>query len=367
MKFLRAVFLVSLCAVMSFVSGCGGGGGGGGITNTAGSLSVTATVSGSQIIATAKYTNASFANLSGLKIDFSTNQLGLVVGSTVTTDDSGTAVAVLNIVNVPSVTTVNVIAKTGNLTASAPVTLVLPTLSLTLNTATVSLGTPLVATAIYTNPYAVSLKGVNIVFSSDKTGLFDSVTVKTDDTGKAVAFMVPKNTITTQTNAIIYAMRDTQTQTASVTVKPESLTISAPANAEKEVKSTSGGIVRFIPSGVEKFTIVNTGDGLPLANKSVTLSIQTILNGEGVDVIFWKNYPVEPYTDPTSITIPTDSAGQFPIQATVDVPFPGAEPGGESNNIVTVVWKVTYTSSSGTVIGYASTMYSVTNKPPAAE
>ncbi len=364
MKSLGTLVFAVICATVMSISGCGGGGGGGGDSATVGSLSVSATVSGTQIVATAKYSNPLYSDLQGVKIDFASSQSSLVVGTTVSCDSTGTAVAVLNIVGVPSVETINIVARTGNLIASAPVSLTLPSLSLSLNTTDLTLGIPLVATAKYSNPHAASLKGVDIVFSSNNASLFDAVTVKTDDTGTAVAYMVPKNTISSTTNALISAKRDTQVQTASVTVKPASLTISAPADATKEISSTTGGYVRFIPSGVESFTVVKTGDGLPVANAEVTLSIQTILNGTGVDVIFWEDYPVDPYIDPTTITITTDSAGQFPIQATVDVPVGAADPGTETTNIVTVVWKVTYNSPSGLVTGYASTMYTVVNSVP---
>jgi hypothetical protein len=366
MNFLRITLLTIVYAFMTIVAGCGGGGGGGGDSDSTGSLTVSTTVSGSQIVATAKYSNAAHSNPSGLKIVFSTNQPGLVEGKTVSVDSNGTAVAVLNIIGVPSTSTVNVIAQTGNLKATSPVTLTLPGLTLSLSSTTISLGTPLIATATYTNPHAATLKGVNIVFSADKTGIFDSVTVQTDDTGKATAIMVPKNTITSETNVIIYAKRDTQMQYSSLSVKPEALTLSAPANASHDIESLVDGTVEFIPSKVEEFSIVTTGDKLPLANKNVTIGVQTVIGSTGHNVVFWQNYPSTPYQG-NSVTITTDSLGKCPLQASVLVAFSGEVPGGKHSDIITVVWKVTYQSPSGPIIGYASTMYSVNVTGPEEE
>jgi hypothetical protein len=365
MTFKKLIKLVTLFSVLTVFSGCGGGGGGGGDSDTSGSLSVSSSVSGSQIIATAKYVNSAVSNPSGLKIEFTTDQPGLVQSKTVAVDSTGTAVALLSITGVPSSSTVNVIAKTGNLNASSSVAMTLPGLSLTLNTATLSLGAPLIATATYTNPHATSLKGVTIVFSADKSEIFETTTAQTDDTGKAVAIMKPKNTITAQTNVIIYAKRETQTQYANVTVKPEGLTLSAPADASHDIEATSDGVVEFIPSGVESFAVLTSGDGLPLANKQVTIGVQTIIGSSQTNVVFWKDYPATPYMG-DSVTIMTDSTGKCPLQASVLVPFSGEVPGGKHSEIITVVWKVTYESPSGTVVGYDSTMYTVNVSGPAA-
>ncbi len=366
MSFLRLFIVSIILAVSTIITGCGGGGGGGGDSDTSGSLSVSSTVSGSQIIATAKYSNSAYSNLSGLKIDFSTDQPGLVEGRTVSVDSSGTAVAVLTITGVPSASTVNVIASTGNLKASSSVSITLPGLALSLSNTTISLGMPLIATATYSNPHATTLRGVKITFSSDKSGLFDTQTVETDDTGKATAIMVPKNTITAQTNAIIYAKRDTQTQYSTVSVKPEGLKLSAPSDASHDIESLVGGIVEFIPSGVENFAVLTSGDGLPLANKQVTIGVQTIIGSEGSNVVFWENYPASSYQG-TSITINTDSSGKCPLQASVLAAFSGKVPGGKHSDIITVVWKVSYESPSGTIVGYASTMYTVNVTGPEEE
>lgn len=366
MSFVRLMMVLIHLSVIVMLSGCGSGSGD---TDTSGSISVSATVSGSKIYATAKYVNSLYSDVSGLKIDFTTDHPELVAEvKGVAVDSTGTAVAELTITGVPSQSTINVIASTGKggLKASAPVSLTLPGLALSLSNTTVSLGMPLIATATYSNPHAITLRGVKITFSSDKTGLFDPLTVETDDTGKATAVMIPKNTITAQTNAVIYATRDTQTQYSTVSVKPEGLKLSAPANASHDVESLTAGFVEFIPSGVESFAVLTTGDGLPLADKEVTISIQTIIGSTGTNVVFWENYPATPYTG-TSITIRTDSTGKCPLQASVLVPFSGEAPDGKHSDIITVVWKVTYESPSGTIVGYASTMYTVNVTGPKEE
>jgi hypothetical protein len=211
---------------------------------------------------------------------------------------------------------------------------------------------------------------------SSSPAVFGSQTAILDQSGQGVAILSPTAstlpssvTITAKVGGLVDVKSvDIKTSDVTTTVpttdQPGSLTISAPANTEKTVKAAGGGTVTFVPSGVEKFTVLKSGSSsVPLANVPVTLSVQTVLNSTNYVVTFWQNYPSVPSPTGTSITVTTDSIGQFPNQTTVDVAFPATAVGTTSNAVITVIWKVTYTSTAGTSVGYASTQYQVTNSP----
>lgn len=327
-------------------------------------LTITPSVSGSVVYVQVEYSSDNAPTLDDVPVIISTDQAGLIDPITVTTDAAGKALATMPLKLAPSVSTINFVATTGTLLARASVGLTIPSISLSLNKTNVSLGTTLVATATYSNVHDSSLAGENITFVTDRPDVFDNVVVPTDNSGKAIAYLVPKNTITSPVNVNIYATnQDISSPSSIIQVKPESLTVAAPEDSSKSVASTVNGSVRFVPAGVENFTITSSGDGQPLANKNVTLSVQTVLNSTNSVVTFWQDYPSTPSTTPTSITVATDSMGKFPNQTTVDVDFVGVPVGSTSTRVITVIWKVTYDSPSGELVGYASTQYTVENAP----
>jgi hypothetical protein len=127
---------LSLIIILSFLFamyGCGGGGsgfqGGGGGEGLIGNLSLTTSVTGPVIQATATYSNAAATNLAGLEITFSTNLFGPI--GTYRTDSSGNAVCTFTPPAFNGVQTVTVIARTGNLAQYSTLTMNGRTLTLT--------------------------------------------------------------------------------------------------------------------------------------------------------------------------------------------------------------------------------------------
>ncbi len=320
------------------------------------------------VVVTAQYTDAAAATLEGITVNITTDHPELFDPQSRATDSAGQALFTLPPKALPDTLTYVIVTATANSTTKSYLLTVnkrqAQTLSLAVNKTTVSIGTPLTATATFIDPNGGSVAGKTITFSSDAASLFDSVTATTNQAGVATAYLIPKNGATAPSSVDIRAAVDDLIDVEAITVQPETLTISPPADASKEIEDAVGGIVTFVPSGVENFTVYETGSSTPLANTDVTLSVQTVLNSTDNVVTFWQNYPAVPAPLGTSITVRTDSAGKFPIQATVDVTVGGAAPGETTNAIITVIWKVTYTSLSGPVFGYASTMYEVTNTVP---
>lgn len=209
--------------------------------------------------------------------------------------------------------------------------------------------------------YSNAMPGLSVTFAIDKESkeLFDkaSVEARTDSSGVASAVFTIVGVNTAKRNITISASTGgLPAAPAVVTLSPVTLTVTPPADATKEVKSTLSGIVEFVPSGF--LATLTDGDGFPVQNSDVTISVQTTLSGTGTAVVFWGK---EGEISGSSITIKTDSNGKVPNLATVRVPFAGAPPGAETTNVCTVVWKVT----SGTlIIAYGTTQFTVNNKVP---
>lgn len=231
-------------------------------------------------------------------------------------------------------------------------------LVLSVDATSVGPGTPVSVTATYTNPNTASKQNVPISFSTNNSRLFDNTSGHTDSFGTATALLTPKNGTTTPALVTITARTGDLVATQTVTVQPDTLTVTAPGDDSFSVKApAAGSSVTFVPSGV--FAVVRDGNGNPLQNKPVNISVSTIVNGSaGEYVTFWEDYPQVISNPPDTITITTDSNGVIPLQVTTTMFAPG--PGG--SNVLTVVWKLTTTTASGTLVGYASTLYTVTTE-----
>jgi len=206
--------------------------------------------------------------------------------------------------------------------------------------------------------YSNAVQGLSVKFTNDGGTLLDkqSVEARTDSSGVASVVFSIVGVNTAKKNITISASTGGLTAApAVVTLNPVTLTVSAPADATKELKSLKSGIVEFVPSGF--LAVLTDGDGYPVQNTDVTISVQTTLSGTGTAVVFWGETGE---ITGSSITIKTDSNGQIPNLATVRVPFLGAAPGTETINVCTVVWKVT----SGGLVAYGTTQYTVSNSVP---
>ena len=124
----KHLYMMVCLAALLVISACGGQGGGGG-AGLIGSLSLTTSVTGSVVVATAKYSNAATTNLSGLEIAFNTDLFGPI--GTYRTDSTGTAVCEFKPPAFNGVKTFTVVAATGNLAQYSPLTMTGRTITLT--------------------------------------------------------------------------------------------------------------------------------------------------------------------------------------------------------------------------------------------
>lgn len=206
--------------------------------------------------------------------------------------------------------------------------------------------------------YSNSIQGLSVTFTNNGGTLLDkqSVEARTDSRGVASAVFTIVGVNTAKRNITISASTGgLRAVPAELTLDPVTLTVSAPADATKTLKSISSGTVEFVPSGF--LATLTDADGFPMQNTDVTISVQTTLSGTGTAVVFWGE---EGEISASSITIKTDSNGKVPNLATVRVPFFGAAPGTETTNVCTVVWKVT----SGGLMAYGTTQFTVKNTVP---
>lgn len=232
------------------------------------------------------------------------------------------------------------------------------TLAVDTSSATVAPGTPIAVSATYANSNAAHVQNVEVQFSTNHPELFPSIKAYTNSAGVATALLAPVNGSLTPVTVAVTATTGNLVAVTNVTLQPNTLTVTPPTNGTFSAPATAAGaMVTFVPSGV--FAVVKDGNGNPIANWPVTISVSTIVNqmpGEGVTL--WDNYPVTTATPPTTQTIVTDTTGKVPVQVSTDMIAPG--PGG--SNVMTVVWKVTTTdpATGGTLVGYGSTLYTVT-------
>lgn len=236
-------------------------------------------------------------------------------------------------------------------------------LTLAVTPSTTALKSAVTASATYANPNKSSVQGIKISFRTNHPELFYDAEGTADSAGKASVLLTPKplSAATGPTGPVVVLITASVgdlVQTASFTVKPASLVITPPP--EKSFSAgdiTAGGILRYVPSGM--FVKVVDGSGNPVPQgTSVTVSVDSIVNGTAGDVIFWKDFPGGTTSAPSNVfTKGTDATGQVPIQATIDVIVPSS-----ATQAISVIWRVTTTDpdSGATIIGYATSMLSIT-------
>lgn len=225
----------------------------------------------------------------------------------------------------------------------------------TLGTVSASkVGNKIFASVTYSN----AMQGLSVKFTHDAGTLVDkqSVEARTDSSGVASAVFTIVGVTTAKKNITISASTGGLVAAPAVVIlEPVKLTVSPPADATKDVESAFPQIIEFVPKGF--LAALTDGDGYPVQNTDVTISVQTTLSGSGTAVVFWGE---EGEISDSSITIKTDSNGQIPNLATVRVPIAGVLPGTETTNVCTVVWKVT----SGSLVAYGTTQFTVNNSLP---
>jgi hypothetical protein len=365
--------------MMALLAGCGGGGSGGGVgdmSSSTGSLTVTssktAADAGTSIAVTAQYSLPTRSNgLNGLSVSFfSPDHPELLNPASAMTNDSGLAQATVftnNSITKPVVFTI--VAKLQDL-QSAPVSvtlnpvnidIALGALTMTTSSGSVSAGSSFGVTAAFTHPYVKDLHGLTITFSSDNPDIVPAVTATTDINGKAVATMTAKNVITTPTSVgIIAKLGSLSTTPVLMTVNPPTMILTPPTDGTFTVaKAPAGSVVRVVISGAN--VVVKNAAGNPIQNQPVTISVQTIVNkSDGDQVVFFPDSATQIIAPPGSITLTTDTNGKVIIPLAVDLVAPAPAVG--SQHVINVVWSVSTVTPGGTLVGTASTLYTLKNE-----
>lgn len=208
-------------------------------------------------------------------------------------------------------------------------------LSVAVSPASVAAGKTITVTATYLNPNTANVGGTEISITTNRPDIFDPATVLSR---QATPLIVKNpNAIVTDQTVTITARTGDLVATATVIVKANKLSVAASGDTASLPATAAGSIVRFVPSG--DFITFTDGDGLPLANQHVTISVDTIVNQvAGADeVTFWSDYPADTIPAPDVITLTTDINGRIPPVYTVDMLAPG--PGG--THVITVVFRAT--------------------------
>ncbi|GLI37056.1 hypothetical protein KI811_14255 [Geobacter hydrogenophilus] len=217
----------------------------------------------------------------------------------------------------------------------------------------VAAGKSLTVTATYTHPTNSAPSGVPITFS-DASGIFASTTAYTGPDGKATALLNATNVILADQTVTIVASTGGLRATCDVTVKADKLNVVAAGDEASftDANTPQNTSVRFVSSG--DFITLADGDGLPLANRTVTIKVHTIVNaGDGTGtVLYWQGLPVDLSSPPATITATTDSAGNIAPQYSVDMPIPNTK----SSNVIAVVFEAQY----GNIITRKSALYTAT-------
>lgn len=237
------------------------------------------------------------------------------------------------------------------------------TLTLGVSPTQIALKSTVTAVAVYANPNSPSAAHMNINFTTNHPELFNPTSADTDSSGQATAILTPK-ALTAATGPtgpveiIVTASVGDLIKTAKFTLKPAYMTITPPPDKSFSVGAIpTGGVVRYIPSGI--FVKVVDGNGNPVPQSTpVTISVDNIVNGTPGEVLFWNDYPNGTASAPPfSFTKTTDYLGQIPMQVTIDIIVPSSK-----SQTISVLWRVTTTDpdSGATIIGYAITMLSVT-------
>lgn len=227
------------------------------------------------------------------------------------------------------------------------------TLTITPSATTVAAGKQLTFTATYSHPSNPNPVGVPITFS-DASNVFTGATVDTGTNGSAPAILTARNVILADQTVTVTARTGGLVATTTVTVKADKLNVVANGDEATfaDADTAPNTFVRFVPAG--DFITLTDGDGLPLANKTVTIKVHTIVNaGDGTGtVLYWQNVPVDLTAPPATITETTDSNGKIAPQYTVDMPVPNTK----SSNVISVVFEAQY----GDIVTRASGLYTAT-------
>jgi len=218
------------------------------------------------------------------------------------------------------------------------------------------------AKATYTNSQRNGLQGLEISFSTNKPAIFGTRVVKTDTSGTATCVLTANSPVTPLSEAptaptviTLTASVGDLVQTQTFIVNPATITFTAPATGSFAGGGVAGSVLRIVPSGM--FARVADGDGTPLNNIPVTISVDSIVNGSAGDVLFWSDFPGGTLSAPPSVfTKNTDADGQVPMQVTIDVVVPSV------SHVVSVTWKASFTdpNSGATISKFASSGFTVT-------
>ena len=227
-------------------------------------------------------------------------------------------------------------------------------------------GKPLTVTAQFAlEGRTTGLNGLKItIYSPDYPEMINRTTLTTDLSGYATGVVTTNNITTNQVQLTLLAkIGDVISSPVSVTLNPATLTFTPPGDGTFTVAAASAGGVLRVVNGGSQVTIRDGASGSPFQNQEVTISVQTIVNQRNGDqVVFFPVPGTEVIAPPGVIILTTDSNGTVILPIAVDMV--SASPG--ASHVINVIWKITAETDGGTLVGYGSTLYTVTTDPPEA-
>lgn len=217
--------------------------------------------------------------------------------------------------------------------------------------ASVAAGSPLPVSAAYSNADATSLQGLSVSFTSSSPSV-SSGTKSTDGSGTAATQLATTNNISADQTVVVTAHAGGLTQSATVILKANKLTIGTPGTFAGTFPATTTGII--IPVGT--FISYTDGNGAPISGAQIAISVISLVPPQGTNQanVFWSyssgSTPPGPFILSQPVTGTTNSSGiidlsYFTVSSLVPAAGQSTPVRAEFQAVATVVPGVTITQS----------------------
>jgi hypothetical protein len=182
------------------------------------------------------------------------------------------------------------------------------TLTFTTQPTSVAAGYPLEVVATYANPNQTSLQGLPVNFTTNSASVASGSTT-TDGSGAATIHLATTNNINADQTVVVTAqVGGLSSQSTSITLKANKLTITAPSTLAGTFPA--GTISSIVPTG--PFITYTDGNGKAITQTPISLSVLVLTPVQGVaDAnLYWTNTGTPTaFKLGTPITVTTDSNG----------------------------------------------------------
>lgn len=152
--------------------------------------------------------------------------------------------------------------------------------------ATATAGKPFQVTATFTSPKGVFDQPVS--FSTSDSTIIKSIassTAGTNSAGVATVQLFAANIINADKSVRIKAQAGDLTSSATVTVRANKLTFTAPA--KPSITGTAGATIEYGIIGTGSLIKYTDADGIPLGGQVVSLKVNTLIPTGGISDVIW--------------------------------------------------------------------------------